>query len=126
MQRIDDYLLHEKTEGKLLEILDGFWKYSKLIIFACMQKMFCFKESGILYRFISKNGIKLDPRNLKPILEMIPPNISRSTSTIHLCSQLDAIHFPEYSKIISPLQNWLEVACKTATKVQNGHYQKLS
>lgn len=128
IQWLDDYLLHEADEDKLLDNLDIFFSVCQEFGFRIHAKKssFFMKEAKFCGRILSEDGIKFDPRNLRTILDMKQPTTGDELQQLLCAANWMRTSIPCFTKLIAPLHDALETACSRTTKRTKKALSKIS
>ena len=114
----DDFILHESTEDKLLDIMQKFFDICRsrhLKVSAVKSELFStsVKWCG---RIIDESGVKFDPRNLSGIREMTYPETAGELSQYVHCLQWMSHSIPDFANRTAPLRELIEAAYKHSGK----------
>ena len=118
VQWIDDYLLHEEDEDKLLAQLEVFVKVCGESGFRVHAKKshFFLKQARFCGRILSDGEIKYDPRNLSALVEMRRPTRADELQQLLCAANWMRNAIPSYAELIAPLQVTMDLACKKVEK----------
>ena len=116
LQWLDDLLGHASTVKELLELLRQFFAICKEFGMKLHAKKCQFFKKEVVWcgRLISGDGIKYDPRNLSGLISMQPPTNGAELQQFVCASNWMRQCIPEFTRIIAPLHELLELVYKTA------------
>lgn len=117
VQWIDNYLLYDEDEDKLLDCSDEFLTVCCEREFRVHAVMSFFLElEAHFQRILSEGRIRYDPRNLKALLNMKRPNWAEELQQILGASNGMRSSIPSYAELVAPLQAVLIAAGKGLKK----------
>ena len=114
---LDVFPVHANSESELLRYLEKFFSLCReygLKIHAAKSHLFL-KEA----RFCDSEGVRFDPRRLKTLLEMRPPEKANELQQFICAANWMRTSIPEYAKVVAPLHSLMEqcyTQCKKRTK----------
>jgi len=109
---IDDFILHQKGEGKHLGTLRQFFLICRKngLKVSIIKSQFFLLVVKWIGRIIDADGVKYDPRNLSGIQEMyLPINAAELLEYVH-CMQWMSSAIPDFNERIEPFRLILEEA----------------
>lgn len=119
LQWLKDFLLHAMNEDQLLDNIAAFLIVCKEVEkFKVNPRKSCFftREVKFCGRIISADGIRLGPRNFEELLNMKAPRTGDELQQLICVTKWMRTAIPDYARLIEPLHQLLEQACRTAGK----------
>lgn len=128
LQWLDDFLLHAKDEGTLIDILETYFARCRefgLKIHAEKTKLFL-RETKFCGRIIDGEGIRFDPRSLDALLNMHRPEKAGDLLQFICATSWMRNSIPEYATTIAPLHEIMELCYRKAKKRTKRAVRKIS
>lgn len=128
LQWINDFLLHARTEGKLLGNIEEFLRICQTInlkVHAEKTTLFA-REVHFCGRIISDQGIQHHPRHFESLLKMRRPTMTGELQQLLCATNWMRNSLPAYAQAIAPLHDLLENAYAKAGKRTKAAVRKLS
>jgi len=128
LQWLDDFLLHAKNEGELLNSLEKYFavcaRYG-LKIHAEKSEFFT-KLARFCGRIISADGVRFDPQRLTVLLNMKTPSHAGELQQLLCATNWMRPSIPSYAKIVAPLHELLESVYREAGSRKKRSIAKVS
>lgn len=118
VQWIDDYLLHEEDEGKLLDALDEFLTICEEWGFRvhALKSHFFLTRAKFCGRILSDGKVTYDPRNLDALLKMRQPKRADELQQLLCAANWMRNAIPSFAELIAPLHTALDKVCEGMEK----------